>query len=85
MATAIGSAKTCVVGLGDPVMDILVKLSAQNFCQLGLQRGGSVSLHSSEIDDLLKQVADDGHRSRSVQFTTPGMSFMILGRQRLLR
>ena len=57
----------CVVGLGDPVVDVLVKLSAHNFGQLGLQRGGSVSLHTNEIDDLLEQVADDGHRTRLAQ------------------
>ena len=66
MVTGPGSAKTCIVGLGDPVVDVLVKLSAQNFDQLGLQRGGSVSLHASEIDDLLEQVDNDGHRTRLV-------------------
>ena len=66
MATGPASAKTCIVGLGDPVVDVLVKLSAQNFDQLGLQRGGSVSLHASEIDDLLEQVDNDGHRTRLV-------------------
>ena len=65
MASSPGAAKTCIVGLGDPIVDVLVKLSAQNFDQLGLQRGGSVSLHTSEIDDLLEKVADDGHRTRS--------------------
>lgn len=65
MAANSGAAKTCIVGLGDPIVDVLVKLSAQNFDQLGLQRGGSVSLHTSEIDDLLEQVTDDGHRTRS--------------------
>ena len=67
MATGPGSAKTCIVGLGDPVVDVLVKLSAQNFEQLGLQRGGSVSLHTSQIDQLLEQVNDDGHRTRLVR------------------
>ena len=64
MATGPGSAKTCIVGLGDPVVDVVVKVSAENFDQLGLQRGGSVPLHTSEIDDLLEQVDDDGHRTR---------------------
>lgn len=64
MAAGTGAAKTCIVGLGDPIVDVLVKLSAQNFDQLGLERGGSVSLHMSEVDDLLGQVADDGHRTR---------------------
>lgn len=62
-----GSAKTCIVGLGDPMVDVLVKLSTQSFDQLGLQRGGSVSLHTSEIDQLLEQVDDDGHRTRLVR------------------
>ena len=66
MATGPGSAKTCIVGLGDPIVDVLVKLTVQNFDQLGLQRGGSVSLHTSEIDELLEQVDDDGHRTRWV-------------------
>lgn len=57
-------AKSCIVGLGDPIVDVLVNVTAQNFDQLGLQRGGSVSLHNSEIVDLLQQVDDDGHRSR---------------------
>lgn len=61
------SAKTCIVGLGDPIVDVLVKLTARNFGQLGLQRGGSVSLPTSEIDDLLALVADDGHRTRLAQ------------------
>lgn len=64
MATSPGAAKTCIVGLGDPIVDVLVKLSTQNFDQLGLERGGSVSLHKQEISDLLEQVADDGHRTK---------------------
>lgn len=64
MTVVSRSAKTCIVGLGDPIVDVLVKLSARNFGQLGLQRGGSVSLPTSEIDDLLAQVTDDGHRTR---------------------
>ena len=73
MAAGPGPAKTCIVGLGDPIVDILVRVSARNFDQLGLERGGSVSLPTSEIDDLLEQVADDGHRTRlaSVADTFP--------------
>ena len=64
MSTSPSAAKTCIVGLGDPIVDVLVKLSAQNFDQLGLERGGSVSLHKHDIHELLEQVTDDGHRTR---------------------
>ncbi|DBA91709.1 TPA: hypothetical protein ACH3X1_003306 [Trebouxia sp. C0004] len=63
MATGPGAARTCIVGLGDPVVDVLVKVSSKNLEQLGLQCGGSVSLHKQQINELLKQVADDGHRT----------------------
>ena len=64
MATGPGAAKTCIVGLGDPIVDVLVKVSTQSLDQLGLQRGGSVSLHKQQISELLEQVADDGHRTK---------------------
>jgi len=64
MATGPSAAKTCIVGLGDPIVDVLVKVSSQSLDQLGLQRGGSVSLHKQQINELLEQVADDGHRTK---------------------
>ena len=64
MTTTGAAAKTCIVGLGDPIVDVLVKVSSQEFDQLGLQRGGSVSLHQKDIDGLLEQVTDDGHRTK---------------------
>lgn len=64
MTTTGAAAKTCIVGLGDPIVDVLVKVSSQEFDQLELQRGGSVSLHQKDIDGLLEQVTDDGHRTK---------------------
>lgn len=58
------AARTSIVGLGDPIVDVLVRLSARNFDQLGLQRGGSTSLQQCELDALLEDVEDDGHRAK---------------------
>ena len=58
------AAKTSIVGLGDPIVDVLVRVSAGNFDQLGLQRGGSTSLRQCDMDSLLEQVEDDGRRAK---------------------
>ena len=58
------AAKTSIVGLGDPIVDVLVRVSAGNFDQLGLQRGGSTSLRQCDMDSLLERVDDDGKRAK---------------------
>ena len=60
--------KTSVVGLGDPIVDVLVRVSAGNFDQLGLQRGGSTSFRQCDMDSLLQQVEDGSHRAKLVSF-----------------
>lgn len=47
---------SAVVGLGDPIMDVLIPLSHGSFDKLGLQRGGSTPLDSEAITQLLEQI-----------------------------
>lgn len=58
---------TSVVGLGDPIVDVLVPLSHANFDDLGLQRGGSTPLDTESISQLLSQIPDDTFRNKCVK------------------
>lgn len=55
-----------VVGLGDPVVDVLISLSHASFDQLGLERGGSTPLDSEAITQLLDQIPEDTPRDKYV-------------------
>ena len=57
-----------VVGLGDPVVDVLISLSHASFDQLGLERGGSTPLDSQAITHLLDQIPEDTPRDKYVLF-----------------
>lgn len=55
-----------VVGLGDPIVDVLISLSHASFDQLGLERGGSTPLDSEAITQLLDQIPEDTPRDKYV-------------------
>ena len=53
-----------VVGLGDPIVDVLVPVSHAEFDELGLQRGGSTPLNSDSINRLMSQLPQDAPRNK---------------------
>ena len=55
-----------VVGLGDPIVDVLVPVSHADFDELGLQRGGSTPLDSDSINRLMSQLPEDAPRNKYV-------------------
>lgn len=55
-----------VVGLGDPIVDVLVPVSHADFDELGLQRGGSTPLDSDSIKRLMSQLPEDAPRNKCV-------------------
>ena len=66
VCTQSTSTMPTIVGLGDPIVDVIIPLSHASFDQLGLQPGGSTPLDSEAITLLLTQIPEDTPRNEYV-------------------
>lgn len=65
MQTASSNLHTnTIVGLGDPIVDVLIPLSHDSFDKLRLQCGGSTPLDSESMAQLLSKIPHDAPRNR---------------------
>ena len=48
----------CIVGLGDPVMDVVVRVAPEFLSSITQQPGGCIPVDSSEMDALLRSCTE---------------------------